>query len=183
CQFHKSTEATRPSEAPDLQRHQTFRGTRPSEAPDLQRHRPSEAPDLQSQSEPRIRDALHLDYLVALNTRPPSHRSPAAKQTQIPRLPGRCVITVQLADEELAEDGAVSRPRLLRGGVVTLCSASRGPPEDLNPGHVTPLGEHRFSFVQDLAFDMAQFLVSTAGRSDGLDGALAGRVSDSPAGV
>ncbi|XP_044226466.1 A-kinase anchor protein 13 isoform X4 [Thunnus albacares] len=61
--------------------------------------------------------------------------------------------------------------------LVTLCSVSRGvsdTPEDLKPclGHVTPLGEHRFSFVQDLAFDMAQFLVSTAGRADGLDGAL-----------
>ncbi|KAK1891195.1 A-kinase anchor protein 13, partial [Dissostichus eleginoides] len=115
---------------------------------------------------------------------------------------GRCVITVQLADEELAEDedgvdyfllfaGSTQRhlTSTLRSShdtlqalcpahdcceavFVTLCSASRGPPEDLNPGHVTPLGEHRFSFVQDLAFDMAQFLVSTAGRSDGLDGAL-----------
>ncbi|KAG8001351.1 A-kinase anchor protein 13 [Nibea albiflora] len=60
---------------------------------------------------------------------------------------------------------------------VTLCSVSRGvpeSPEDLKPclGRVAPLAEHRFSFVQDLAFDMAQFLVSTAGRDDGLDGAL-----------
>ncbi|XP_076598220.1 A-kinase anchor protein 13 isoform X3 [Chaetodon auriga] len=61
--------------------------------------------------------------------------------------------------------------------LVTLCSVSRGVPEaaeDLKPclGCVAPLAEHRFSFVQDLAFDMAQFLVSTAGRADGLDGAL-----------
>ncbi|XP_027137513.1 A-kinase anchor protein 13 isoform X2 [Larimichthys crocea] len=61
--------------------------------------------------------------------------------------------------------------------LVTLCSVSRGvpeSPEDLKPclGCVAPLAEHRFSFVQDLAFDMAQFLVSTAGRDDGLDGAL-----------
>ncbi|XP_028444894.1 A-kinase anchor protein 13 isoform X5 [Perca flavescens] len=70
--------------------------------------------------------------------------------------------------------------------LVTLCSVSRGVPEtneDLKPcvGRVAPLAEHRFSFVQDLAFDMAQFLVSnktnpvqvsTAGRADGLDGAL-----------
>lgn len=48
---------------------------------------------------------------------------------------------------------------------VTLCSVCRGvseAPEDLKPclGRVAPLAEHRFSFVQDLAFDMAQFLVS-----------------------
>uniref|UniRef100_A0A7N6C500 Uncharacterized protein n=1 Tax=Anabas testudineus TaxID=64144 RepID=A0A7N6C500_ANATE len=104
---------------------------------------------------------------------------------------GRCVITVQLADEELAADeegvdyfllfaGSTQRhlTSTLRSShdtlqalcpahdccevvLVTLCS-----------GHVTPLSEHRFSFVQDLAFDMAQFLVSTAGRPHGLDGAL-----------
>lgn len=49
--------------------------------------------------------------------------------------------------------------------LVTLCSVSRGvpeAPEDLKPClvRVAPLAEHRFSFVQDLAFDMAQFLVS-----------------------
>ncbi|XP_061670749.1 A-kinase anchor protein 13 isoform X2 [Syngnathoides biaculeatus] len=38
--------------------------------------------------------------------------------------------------------------------------------------HIAPLAQHRFTFVQDLAFDMAQFLVSTVGRTDGLDGAL-----------
>ncbi|XP_059206841.1 A-kinase anchor protein 13 isoform X3 [Centropristis striata] len=120
---------------------------------------------------------------------------------------GRCVITVQLADEELAADeegvdyfllfaGSTQRhlTSTLRSShdtlqalcpahdccevvLVTLCSASRGPresPEDLKPclGRVAPLAEHRFSFVQDLAFDMAQFLVSTAGRADGLDGVL-----------
>ncbi|XP_037647281.1 A-kinase anchor protein 13 isoform X3 [Sebastes umbrosus] len=121
---------------------------------------------------------------------------------------GRCVITVQLADEELAVDdeegvdyfllfaGSTQRhlTSTLRSShdtlqalcpahdccevvLVTLCSVSRGPPEspeDLKPcrGRVAPLAEHRFSFVQDLAFDMAQFLVSTAGRADGLDGAL-----------
>uniref|UniRef100_A0AAY5KII3 DBB domain-containing protein n=1 Tax=Esox lucius TaxID=8010 RepID=A0AAY5KII3_ESOLU len=37
---------------------------------------------------------------------------------------------------------------------------------------VLPVAEQQFSFVQDLAFDMAQFLVSTAGRPDGLEGAL-----------
>ncbi|XP_044038305.1 A-kinase anchor protein 13 isoform X3 [Siniperca chuatsi] len=120
---------------------------------------------------------------------------------------GRCVITVQLADEELAADeegvdyfllfaGSTQRhlTSTLRSSndtlqamcpahdccevvLVTLCSVSRGVsevPEDLKPrlGRVAPLAEHRFSFVQDLAFDMAQFLVSTAGRADGLDGAL-----------
>lgn len=49
--------------------------------------------------------------------------------------------------------------------LVTLCSFSPGvlkAPEDHRAclGHVNPLAEHRFSFVQDLAFDMAQFLVS-----------------------
>ncbi|XP_031704585.1 A-kinase anchor protein 13 isoform X5 [Anarrhichthys ocellatus] len=126
---------------------------------------------------------------------------------------GRCVLTVQLADEELAaaaaeeeEEEGVDYFLLFAGSTqrhltstlrsshdtlqalcpahdccevvsVTLCSASRGVPESpehLKPclGRVAPLAEHRFSFVQDLAFDMAQFLVSTAGRADGLDGAL-----------
>ncbi|KAM6950058.1 A-kinase anchor protein 13 isoform 3-T4 [Lycodopsis pacificus] len=119
---------------------------------------------------------------------------------------GRCVLTVQLADEELEEEEGVDYFLLFAGSTqrhltstlrsshdtlqalcpahdccevvsVTLCSASRGvpeSPEDLKPclGRVSPLAEHRFSFVQDLAFDMAQFLVSTAGRADGLDGAL-----------
>lgn len=49
--------------------------------------------------------------------------------------------------------------------LVTLCSFSPGvleAPEEHRArlGRVTPLAEHRFSFVQDLAFDMAQFLVS-----------------------
>uniref|UniRef100_A0A8P4KFL0 Si:dkey-172h23.2 n=1 Tax=Dicentrarchus labrax TaxID=13489 RepID=A0A8P4KFL0_DICLA len=119
---------------------------------------------------------------------------------------GRCVITVQLADEELAGEEGVDYFLLFAGStqrhltstlrsnhdtlqavcpahdccevvLVTLCSVSRGvpmTPEDLKPclGRVAPLAEHRFNFVQDLAFDMAQFLVSTAGRADGLDGAL-----------
>nr|XP_046262923.1 A-kinase anchor protein 13 isoform X3 [Scatophagus argus] len=120
---------------------------------------------------------------------------------------GRCVIAVQLTDEELAADeegvdyfllfaGSTQRhlTSTLRSNhdtlhalcpahdccevvLVTLCSVSRSvpkAPEDLKPclGRVAPLAEHRFSFVQDLAFDMAQFLVSTAGRDDGLDGAL-----------
>lgn len=48
---------------------------------------------------------------------------------------------------------------------VTLCSATRdicGGSGDLQgrPVRVAPLAENRFGFVQDLAFDMAQFLVS-----------------------
>ncbi|XP_054900754.1 A-kinase anchor protein 13 isoform X2 [Poeciliopsis prolifica] len=120
---------------------------------------------------------------------------------------GRCVVTVQLSDEELAADdrgvdyfllfaGSTQRhlTSTLRSShdtlqalcpahdccevvLVTLCSATQTPSRDPeNPasclGTVAPLAEHRFSFVQDLAFDMAQFLVSTAGRADGLDGAL-----------
>ncbi|XP_047437596.1 A-kinase anchor protein 13 isoform X3 [Mugil cephalus] len=120
---------------------------------------------------------------------------------------GHCVISVQLADEELPADeegvdyfllfaGSTQRhlTSTLRSShdilqvlcpahdccevvLVTLCSVTRGvagDPEDTKPRpcRVAPLAEHRFSFVQDLAFDMAQFLVSTAGRTDGLDGAL-----------
>ncbi|XP_068612815.1 A-kinase anchor protein 13-like [Brachionichthys hirsutus] len=119
---------------------------------------------------------------------------------------GQCVITVQLADEELADEEGVDYFLLFAGStqrhltstlrsshdtlyalcpahdccevaLVTLCSVSRGvleAPQDPSPclGHVVPLAEHQFNFVQDLAFDMAQFLVSTAGRADGLDGAL-----------
>ncbi|XP_061819681.1 uncharacterized protein [Nerophis lumbriciformis] len=117
---------------------------------------------------------------------------------------GRCAITVQLADEELAVDeegadyfllfvGSTQRhlTSTLRSGhdtlqalcpahdcceevSVTLCSVSCADPQargDLKT-HPAPLAEHRFSFVQDLAFDMAQFLVSTVGRTDGLDAAL-----------
>ncbi|XP_027869711.1 A-kinase anchor protein 13 isoform X3 [Xiphophorus couchianus] len=126
---------------------------------------------------------------------------------QAPLYQGRCVVTVQLSDEELAADdrgvdyfllfaGSTQRhlTSTLRSShdtlqalcpahnccevvLVTLCSATQTPsryPEKPAscPGTVAPLAEHRFSFVQDLAFDMAQFLVSTAGRADGLDGAL-----------
>ncbi|XP_053720594.1 A-kinase anchor protein 13 isoform X2 [Synchiropus splendidus] len=57
---------------------------------------------------------------------------------------------------------------------VTLCSLQLDPQEEPVPclGRAIPVAEQRFSFVQDLAFDMAQFLVSTAGRADGLEGAL-----------
>ncbi|XP_077419402.1 uncharacterized protein LOC144050206 isoform X3 [Vanacampus margaritifer] len=60
---------------------------------------------------------------------------------------------------------------------VTLCAVTRGDPktseeQTTHPSHVAPLAEHRFTFVQDFVFDMAQFLVSTVGRTDGLDGAL-----------
>uniref|UniRef100_A0A665W440 Uncharacterized protein n=1 Tax=Echeneis naucrates TaxID=173247 RepID=A0A665W440_ECHNA len=109
---------------------------------------------------------------------------------------GHGVITVQLANEELAanEEGveyfllfAGSTQRHLTSTLrsshdtlqavcpahdccevvlVTLCSVKPGRCD------VAPLAEQRFSFVQDLAFDMAQFLVSAAGRADGLGAAL-----------
>nr|XP_043885644.1 A-kinase anchor protein 13 isoform X5 [Solea senegalensis] len=118
---------------------------------------------------------------------------------------GQCVITVQLADEELAADeegvdyfllfaGSTQRhlTSTLRSShdtlqaacpahdcceevLVTLCSVIQVAPEvseDPCLVRVAPLSEHRFTFVQDLAFDVAQFLVSTAGRTDALDGAL-----------
>nr|XP_015809407.2 A-kinase anchor protein 13 isoform X3 [Nothobranchius furzeri] len=117
---------------------------------------------------------------------------------------GRCLVTVQLSDDELAADGEGVDYFLLFAGstqrhvtstlrsshdtlqalcpahdccevvLVTLCLATQNTSEasEDHPGHVAPLAKHRFSFVQDLAFDMAQFLVSTAGRPDSLDGAL-----------
>lgn len=53
--------------------------------------------------------------------------------------------------------------------VVTLCSVCRGVSEDLKDLQpclvcLASLAEHQFSFVQDLAFDMAQFLVSDGTR-------------------
>nr|XP_020472784.1 A-kinase anchor protein 13 isoform X3 [Monopterus albus] len=120
---------------------------------------------------------------------------------------GRCVITVQLADEELAANEEGVDYFLLFAGstqqhltttlrsshdtlqalcpahdccevvLVTLCSVNRGipaAPTKLKPclGPVDLLAEHPFSFVQDLAFDMAQFLVSMAGCAYSFDGAL-----------
>ncbi|KAJ8417429.1 hypothetical protein AAFF_G00286560 [Aldrovandia affinis] len=106
---------------------------------------------------------------------------------------GECLLTVQLCDEEVSEEEEDVEFYLLFSGStqthlsstvrtshvtlqaicpahdccesvrVTLCSARPGQP-------VGPLGEDRFRFVQDLAFDMAQFLVSAAGRRDGLEG-------------
>ncbi|XP_055756284.1 A-kinase anchor protein 13 [Salvelinus fontinalis] len=56
---------------------------------------------------------------------------------------------------------------------VTLCRARPGhPPAGEPPVSVVAVAEQLFNFVQDLAFDMAQFLVSTAGRPDGLEGAM-----------
>ena len=48
---------------------------------------------------------------------------------------------------------------------MTLCSARPG-------GVVDQVSEERFQFVQDLALDMAHFLVQSAGRRGGLEGAL-----------
>ncbi|XP_070966161.1 A-kinase anchor protein 13 isoform X10 [Oncorhynchus clarkii lewisi] len=108
---------------------------------------------------------------------------------------GECLLTVQLGDEDHLEDEEGVEFYLLFAGTnqrhltstlrishvtlqavcpahdcsesvqVTLCSARPG-------GSVDPVAEERFQFVQDLAFDMAQFLVSAAGQADGLEGAL-----------
>ncbi|XP_045083081.1 A-kinase anchor protein 13-like isoform X3 [Coregonus clupeaformis] len=108
---------------------------------------------------------------------------------------GECLLTVQLGDEDHWEDEEDVEFYLLFAGTnqrhltstlrishvtlqavcpahdcsesvqVTLCSARPG-------GSVDPVAEERFQFVQDLAFDMAQFLVSAAGQADGLEGAL-----------
>ncbi|CAB1338734.1 unnamed protein product, partial [Coregonus sp. 'balchen'] len=102
-----------------------------------------------------------------------------------PSLQGKVVITVQLCDEEQTEDEEGEEYFLLFSGSsqshltsalwsghdtlhtlcpahdcceavqVTLCRARPGEP----PG-VSVVAEQRFYFVQDLAFDMAQFLVS-----------------------
>ncbi|XP_031657893.1 A-kinase anchor protein 13 isoform X9 [Oncorhynchus kisutch] len=108
---------------------------------------------------------------------------------------GECLLTVQLGDEDHLEDEEDVEFYLLFAGTnqrhltstlrishvtlqavcpahdcsesvqVTLCSARPG-------GSVDPVAEERFQFVQDLAFDMAQFLVSAAGQADGLEEAL-----------
>lgn len=49
--------------------------------------------------------------------------------------------------------------------LVTLCSAGRD-------GYAHTLATEHLHFMQDLAFDMAQFLVSTVGQSDILEEAL-----------
>ncbi|XP_049340273.1 A-kinase anchor protein 13 isoform X4 [Astyanax mexicanus] len=107
---------------------------------------------------------------------------------------GECVLTVQLNDEECVEDEEVEFYLLFAGTTqrhltttlrvshvtlqavcpahncgetvqVTLCQARPG-------GLVDTVGEDRFQFVQDLALDMAQFLLSASGQRDGLEGAL-----------
>ncbi|XP_030642519.1 A-kinase anchor protein 13 [Chanos chanos] len=108
---------------------------------------------------------------------------------------GECVLTVQLDNEECLEDEEEVEFYLLFAGTtqthltsthrlshvtlqavcpahncsetvqVTLCLARPGGPVD-------PLAEECFQYVQDLALDMAQFLVSASGHADGLEGAL-----------
>ncbi|KAJ7997839.1 hypothetical protein DPEC_G00216330 [Dallia pectoralis] len=108
---------------------------------------------------------------------------------------GDCLLTVQLGDEERLEDEGDVEFYLVFAGTtqrhltstsktshvtlqavcpahdrcesvqVTLCSARPG-------GSVDPVAKESFHFVQDLALDMAQFLVSAAGRAEGLEGAL-----------
>ncbi|XP_051755326.1 A-kinase anchor protein 13 isoform X5 [Ctenopharyngodon idella] len=109
---------------------------------------------------------------------------------------GKCVLTVQLSDEALreGEQGEVQFFLLFTGSsqrhltstlklnhgtlqavcpahnccesvLVTLCSA--GP-----DGYVHTLATEHLRFMQDLAFDMAQFLVSAVGQTDILEEAL-----------
>ncbi|KAL1271842.1 hypothetical protein QQF64_030858, partial [Cirrhinus molitorella] len=109
---------------------------------------------------------------------------------------GKCVLTVQLCDEALGEgeQGEVQFFLLFTGSaqrhltstlkvnhatlqavcpahnccesvLVTLCSA--GP-----DGHIHTLATEHLHFVQDLAFDMAQFLVSAVGQTNLLEEAM-----------
>ncbi|XP_028811943.1 A-kinase anchor protein 13 isoform X2 [Denticeps clupeoides] len=108
---------------------------------------------------------------------------------------GKCLLTVQLCETELAEDADCADFYLLFTGStqrhltstrradhatlhavcpahnccesvqVSLCLSTAG-------GPVAQVAQVSFRFVQDLVFDMAQFLVSAAGQVDGLDGVL-----------
>ncbi|XP_051975678.1 A-kinase anchor protein 13-like isoform X3 [Xyrauchen texanus] len=103
---------------------------------------------------------------------------------------GECLLTVQLCEEECVEEEEDVEFYLLFAGSkqrhvsstlkishvmlqamcpahdrsetvqVTLCQARPG-------GSVDPVAEERFQFVQDLALDMAQFLVSAVGKTEG----------------
>ncbi|XP_016122968.1 A-kinase anchor protein 13-like [Sinocyclocheilus grahami] len=103
---------------------------------------------------------------------------------------GECLLTVQLCEEECVEDEEDVEFYLLFAGStqrhvsstlkvshvtlqavcpahdrsetvrVTLCQARPG-------GSVDPVAEECFQFVQDLALDMAQFLVNAAGKTEG----------------
>ncbi|XP_051548988.1 A-kinase anchor protein 13-like isoform X3 [Myxocyprinus asiaticus] len=103
---------------------------------------------------------------------------------------GECLLTVQLCEEECVEDEEDVEFYLLFAGStqrhvsstlkishvtlqavcpahdrsetvrVTLCQARPG-------GSVDPVAEEHFQFVQDLALDMAQFLVNAAGKTEG----------------
>ncbi|XP_050956356.1 A-kinase anchor protein 13 isoform X2 [Labeo rohita] len=102
---------------------------------------------------------------------------------------GECLLTVQLCEEECVEDEEDVEFYLLFAGTtqrhvsstlkvshvtlqavcpahdrsesvrVTLCQARPG-------GSVDPVAEECFQFVQDLALDMAQFLVNAAGKTE-----------------
>ncbi|XP_077084030.1 uncharacterized protein LOC143737014 isoform X3 [Siphateles boraxobius] len=109
---------------------------------------------------------------------------------------GKCVLTVHLCDEAIreGEQGEVQFFLLFTGSsqrhltstlklnhgtlqavcpahnccesvLVTLCSAGRD-------GYIHTLATEHLHFMQDLAFDMAQFLVSTVGQTDILEEAL-----------
>ncbi|KAI4905107.1 hypothetical protein NFI96_000629 [Prochilodus magdalenae] len=117
------------------------------------------------------------------------------RTTQREQASGECVLTVQLNQEEYVEDeedvefyllfaGTTQRhltttlrvshvtlqavcPAHDRGETVqvTLCLARPG-------GSVDAVAEERFQYVQDLALDMAHFLLSASGQRDGLERAL-----------
>ncbi|XP_076878457.1 uncharacterized protein LOC143527259 isoform X2 [Brachyhypopomus gauderio] len=107
---------------------------------------------------------------------------------------GECLLTVQLSEEEREDEedvefylmftGTTQRhltttlrvshvtlqavcPAHDRGETVqvTLCQARPG-------GAIDPVAEDHFQFVQDLALDMAHFLVKAAAHKDGLEGAM-----------
>ncbi|XP_036391427.1 A-kinase anchor protein 13-like [Megalops cyprinoides] len=108
---------------------------------------------------------------------------------------GECVLTVQLCDEDSFEDEEDVEFYLLLSGstqrhVTSTARISHAKLQAICPAHdccewvqatlcwarpgqpVAMVGAEQFRFVQDLAFDMAQFLVSVAGQEDGLEGAM-----------
>ncbi|KAG7473231.1 hypothetical protein MATL_G00093500 [Megalops atlanticus] len=108
---------------------------------------------------------------------------------------GECVLTVQLCDEDCFEDEEDVEFYLLFSGstqrhLASTARTSHAKLQAICPAHdccecvqatlcwarpgrpVGVVGAEQFRFVQDLAFDMAQFLVSVAGQADGLEGAM-----------
>ncbi|KAA0724555.1 A-kinase anchor protein 13 [Triplophysa tibetana] len=129
-------------------------------------------------------------FCLAVQSAPRLVASAMKLNPQQAPLYGECLLTVQLCEEECVENEEDVEFYLLFAGTtqrhvsstlkishvtlqavcpahdcsetvrVTLCQARPG-------GSVDPVAEERFQFVQDLALDMAQFLVNTAGKSEG----------------